>query len=256
MEYLRWRVTVTMVKEPSPQDAHRSASVLRVADLEVRYSNGARGVKSFELAAAPGEIVALLGRNGAGKTSALRGMTGALRSERIVIRGSVWLGDEQVCGKPPMNTFKRGLVLVQERQKVFAALTVDEHLDLVACRGTPARTPCFFEPLDRRRSSKAGFLSGGERQMLALEVAFRSKPKVLLIDELSLGLAPILVSQLMGRLRELARSEQIATVIVEQDAPAALAVADRLCILRDGTVAWSGLSSDVDRESLISHYVG
>ena len=245
-----------MVRENSPKSTRRSVPVLRVADLDVRYSNGACGITSFELAAAPGEIVAILGRNGAGKTSALRGIAGVLKSERIAVRGSVWLGDEQVSGRPPAHTFKRGMVLVQERQKVFAALTVDEHLDLVAGRGTPGGARCFFEALDRRRSSKAGFLSGGERQMLALEVAFRSKPKVLLIDELSLGLAPILVAQLMKRLTELARSEQVATVIVEQDAPAALAVADRLCILRDGTVAWSGLSSDVDRESLISHYVG
>lgn len=236
-------------------DTRDDQPILRVSRLAVFYGNGACGVHDFDLNVRAGEIVALLGRNGAGKSSTLRGIAGVLRSERMRITGSVMVGNTDVVGRTPMYTSRHGLTLVPERNKVFPDLTVEEHLRLVGGRRA-GETPCAFEALEGLKMRKGGLLSGGERQMLALEMAWRSKPKILLIDELSLGLAPIIVRNLMAHLKKLVVEQSIATVVVEQDAPAAMAIADRLCVLRDGALAWSGTPEELDTAALISDYVG
>jgi ABC-type branched-subunit amino acid transport system ATPase component len=233
----------------------RPGPLLEVEHLQVVYPNGARGVQDVSLTVREAEIVAVLGRNGAGKTSILRGIAGFLRSEHAAVGGRVALSGHEISGSTPMRTFRRGVMLVPERDKVFSALTVADHLRLAARRGG-AKDPCAFPALDRLRESKAGLLSGGERQMLALEVAWRNDPRLLLVDEASLGLAPIAVKSLMEQLRVIARERGTALIAVEQDASVALRLADRIYVIDRGETVWEGLSSQATAAGLARQYLG
>jgi ABC-type branched-subunit amino acid transport system ATPase component len=242
---------------PGPDDStgQRSRPLLEVEQLEVTYSNGARGVQGVSLTVNEAEIVAVLGRNGAGKTSVLRGIAGFLRSEHVTVGGRVALSGGEISGSTPMRTFRRGVMLVPEREKVFSALTVADHLRLAARHGS-GQDPCAFPALDRLREAKAGLLSGGERQMLALEVAWRHDPRLLLVDEASLGLAPIAVKNLMEQLRVIARERGTALIAVEQDASVALRLADRVYVIDHGENVWEGLSSAASAAGLARQYLG
>jgi branched-chain amino acid transport system ATP-binding protein len=238
-----------------PDDRPGLRPLLEVERLEVTYPNGARGVQGVSLTVQEGEIVAVLGRNGAGKTSILRGIAGFLRSEHATVAGRVALSGAEITGSTPMRTFRRGVMLVPERDKVFSALTVADHLRLATRRGT-GKDPCAFPALDRLRPAKAGLLSGGERQMLALEVAWRNDPRLLLVDEASLGLAPIAVKNLMEQLRVIARERGTALIAVEQDASVALRLADRVYVIDHGETVWEGLSSEASAGALARQYLG
>jgi branched-chain amino acid transport system permease protein len=243
--------------EAALKDGEATKSLLQVRHLSVTYSNGASGVKDISLTIADGEIVAVLGRNGAGKTSTLRGIGGFLRSERVTVRGSIKMDGAELARASPSESFRRGVALVPERDKVFSGLTVDEHLRLAAAHGHGRpEEPCGFEMLEALRGRRAGLLSGGERQMLALEVAWRSEPRLLLVDELSLGLAPVVVKTLMRRVREMARERGTSMIVVEQDASAALKVADRVYVIHHGEVAWSGDSAETSSREVAVHYLG
>jgi branched-chain amino acid transport system ATP-binding protein len=241
---------------PDDGDGSRTRPLLEVEHLEVVYPNGARGVQDVGLTVHESEIVAVLGRNGAGKTSVLRGIAGFLRSEHATVGGRVSLSGDDISGSTPMRTFRRGVMLVPERDKVFSALTVAEHLRLATRRRDAGRDPCAFPALDRLRQAKAGLLSGGERQMLALEVAWRNAPKLLLVDEASLGLAPIAVKSLMEQLRVIARERGTALIAVEQDASVALRLADRVYVIDHGGCVWEGLSSEASAAGLARQYLG
>jgi branched-chain amino acid transport system ATP-binding protein len=242
---------------PGPDDSasSRPRPLLEVEHLEVVYPNGARGVQDVSLTVRESEIVAVLGRNGAGKTSILRGIAGFLHSEHATVGGRVALSGDDISGSTPMRTFRRGVMLVPERDKVFSALTVADHLRL-ASRRDASKEPCAFPALDRLRPAKAGLLSGGERQMLALEVAWRNDPKLLLVDEASLGLAPIAVKSLMEQLRAVARERGTALIAVEQDASVALRLADRVYVIDHGGCVWEGLSSEASAAGLARQYLG
>jgi branched-chain amino acid transport system ATP-binding protein len=147
-------------------------------------------------------------------------------------------------------------MLVPERDKVFPALTVADHLRLASRRRDASREACAFPALDRLRQAKAGLLSGGERQMLALEVAWRNNPRLLLVDEASLGLAPIAVKNLMEQLRVVARERGTALIAVEQDASVALRLADRVYVIDHGGCVWEGLSSEASATGLARQYLG
>jgi ABC-type branched-subunit amino acid transport system ATPase component len=236
-------------------DGLPSRPLLEVEHLQVVYPNGARGVQDVSLTVREAEIVAVLGRNGAGKTSILRGIAGFLRSEHASVAGRIALSGREISGSTPMRTFRRGVMLVPERDKVFSALTVADHLRLAAGRGG-GKDPCAFPALDQLRESKAGLLSGGERQMLALEMAWRNDPRLLLVDEASLGLAPIAVKSLMERLRAIARERGTALIAVEQDASVALRLADRIYVIDRGETVWEGLSSQASAAGLARQYLG
>jgi ABC-type branched-subunit amino acid transport system ATPase component len=233
-------------------------SGLVVKDLQVLYSNGAIGVADVSIDVPPGKIVAVLGRNGAGKTSLLTGIAGALRSQRIAVSGSVRLGDTELAGANPMRANRNGVVLVPERDKIFPSLTVSENLELVRPKdeGDDFDLRSRFPALEQRLTSKAGMLSGGERQMLALAMAVSQRPRVLLVDELSLGLAPVLVKTLLSSLREMADTLQLPVLIVEQDANAAMGVADHLYVLDRGAVVWEGPAKGVTTAELGRRYLG
>jgi len=240
----------------SPADVARGEPLLAVHNLAVTYANGAQGVRDISLTVHAAEIVTVLGRNGAGKTSLLRGIAGFLSSERVSVTGSAAVAGHDLAGVTPMRSFRHGVILVPERDKVFANLTVEEHLRLATRGRQPHTEPCAFPALDRLRTARAGLLSGGERQMLALEVAWRNDPRLLLVDEASLGLAPVAVKELMERLRVVARERGTALIAVEQDASVALRLADRAYVINHGEVVWEGTSAQTSAASLAREYLG
>jgi ABC-type branched-subunit amino acid transport system ATPase component len=231
---------------------------LAVKDLRVVYRNGAIGVDSASIQVRPGEIVAVLGRNGAGKTSLLTGIAGCLPSDRVAVSGSVRLGDQELCGVSPLRANRTGIVLVPERDKIFPSLTVAENLELTAAEPPDPRFDLTdrFPALAQRSSSRAGMLSGGERQMLALAMAVSHRPRALLVDELSLGLAPVLVKTLLSALRQMADELKLPILLVEQDATAAMRVADHLYVLDRGAVVWEGRSEGTSAADLGRRYLG
>ena len=224
-----------------------SAALLAVRSLEVAYGP-VTAVRGLNLDVADGEVVALLGANGAGKTSTLRGITGLLRPRA----GRVTFAGERVDAVGPDGVVARGMAHVPEGRRVFPGLSVADNLMLgawhVRGRGTEtAQRQLVFDAFPRlaeRSRQPAGSLSGGEQQMLAIGRALMSAPKLLLIDELSLGLSPIVVDGLLDRLRGLNR-EGLSLVLIEQFVHRALAVADRVYLLAKGRVQFSGTPQQV-----------
>jgi branched-chain amino acid transport system ATP-binding protein len=208
-------------------------TLLEVDRLTAGY-DGPPVLREVSFAVRAGEVVALLGANGAGKTTTLRGACGLLAPRGGQIR---YLG-RPVASAAPQRLSRDGLVHVPEGKGLFFALTVAEHFRLLGAeRRTIEEAYRYFpalEPLSRRR---AGLLSGGEQQMLALACAIMRLPRVLLVDELSLGLAPVIVERLLPILRGYADEHQAGVLMVEQHAQLALGVADRAVVLTHGTVA-------------------
>lgn len=235
-----------------------TAAGLTVRDLRVVYPNGAIGVDGVSLDVRPGRITAVLGRNGAGKSSLLTGIAGFLRGERVAVTGSARLGGAEIAGLGPARSNRAGLVLVPERDKVFPSLKVGENLALVTPKGAAGLgdLAAAFPVIERRAGSPAGMLSGGERQMLALAMAMVQRPRALLVDELSLGLAPVIVKQLMAALRTMADELDLPVLLVEQDAVAAMKIADDLYVLDRGRIAWHGPAGETSAAELGRRYLG
>ena len=249
------------MSEPAttPADPGTGQPVLRTSGLSVTYANGAVGLEDVSLSIPEGTITAVLGRNGAGKTSLLRAIAGFLRSEHVTVRGQVELAGRRVTAASPMKMHRLGVVFVPERDKVFPGLTVSDHLRLVGFgKGGKGDQPdaLSFDWIEGRLTSRAGMLSGGERQMLALAMAVRQSPRLLLVDELSLGLAPVIVKELMTALRRLTDVSGVPIVLVEQDAAAALRIADRVFVMDHGQVVWQGASADTDAGEISARYLG
>jgi branched-chain amino acid transport system ATP-binding protein len=228
-------------------------SLLSVRNLEVAYGQviAVRGI-SIEVAA--GEIAALLGPNGAGKTSTLRGITGLVRPRS----GRVTFAGQRVDGAGPTRPVELGMGHVPEGRRVFPGLSVDDNLMLGGWAARRRRSDGdpealvfdLFPRLAERRAQLAGSLSGGEQQMLAIGRALMSRPKLLLIDELSLGLAPLVIDELFERLVLLNR-EGLAVVLIEQFVHRALAVADRVYVLTKGRLAFEGTAEEAARSDAI-----
>jgi len=228
--------------------------LLALENVEVVYHRVATAIQSVSLQVPERGLVALLGTNGAGKTTTLRAISGFLGADdAAIVSGRVVFLGETISGRRPHETARRGLVLVPERDKVFETLTVQENLRaLVPGRGRESldmeRVLHYFPVLADRRRQVAGYLSGGERQMLALATALLCRPRVLLVDELSLGLAPIVVESLMDLVRRLRDELGIAVLLVEQNAGAALAIADHGYVMEHGRIVYEG-----SRERLLAH---
>jgi ABC-type branched-subunit amino acid transport system permease subunit/ABC-type branched-subunit amino acid transport system ATPase component len=242
--------TATLVRHLPSKAA---TPLLRVEDLGVTYRTGARAVDGIELEVPEGAIVALLGRNGAGKTSTLRAISGFFGSERVRVDGRVLVDGRNVAGLSPVRAAKLGLVLVPERDKVFASLRVSEHLRIAdRDRGEALREEPLFAPLWTRLDSPAGLLSGGERQLLSLSTAWLLRPRLLMIDELSLGLAPVMIRRLVAGVRELRDKHGMTFLLVEQNAAAALEVADWLYVMEAGKIVAQGTPDEVARHNLLT----
>ena len=221
-------------------------AILRAEDLNVYYGS-IHAVKGVSFEVRQGEIVTLIGANGAGKSTILNTVSGLLHSRT----GSIsFLGQD--LGKVPCHkTVARGLALVPEGRRVFLQMTVEENLEMGAysqpaggVAGDLERVFALFPRLQERRRQVAGTLSGGEQQMLAMGRALMSRPKLLMLDEPSMGLAPILVEQIFDIIRDLHRAGT-TILLVEQNAQAALSVADRGYVLETGRVVTSGAGPEL-----------
>jgi branched-chain amino acid transport system ATP-binding protein len=238
--------------------------LLELENLEVVYHRVATAIQGVSLRVPPGSIVALLGTNGAGKTTTLRAISGFLGADDAqIVGGRVVFQGASVTGRPPHELARRGLVLVPERNKVFETLTVQENLRaLVPGRRADrdaARVPVtldqvfhYFPALAGRRRQLAGYLSGGERQMLALATALLCRPRVLLVDELSLGLAPVVVKRLVPVLGAIARSG-VGVLLIEQFAHVALGLANTAYILEGGRIRYHGTASELRQKPELLH---
>jgi branched-chain amino acid transport system ATP-binding protein len=221
--------------------------MLSVRDLHVDYGSIA-ALRGVSIEVAEGEVVAVIGPNGAGKSTLLLTIAGIVRAKR----GTVELGGLAVLGVPPEILASRGLSLVPEGRRIFASLTVAENIALGAttrrdrdriAADTEAAL-AMFPILNERFEQRAGKLSGGEQQMLAIARALMSRPKLLLLDEPSLGLAPLIVKQVYDAIGALKR-QGITILIVEQSVHRAIAAADRTYVMQSGRIAISGRSGDL-----------
>ena len=226
------------------------AALLRVEKLEVVYHRAITAVQGISLLVRAGQIVAILGTNGAGKSTTLRAISGFLGIDHArVTDGSVTYQGRRIENRTPNEIARMGIVLVPERDKVFPNLTVAENLAAPFAPSAHKRGASeefvfhAFPQLADLRHRAAGLLSGGERQMLALGSALVCRPQLLLVDELSLGLAPAIVEDLMARLVQIRRELGLTIVIVEQNAAAALEVADYGYVLENGRCVLDGDSA-------------
>lgn len=231
-------------------------TALTVRDLAVSY-RGVPVVTGYSVDLEPGTLTMMLGRNGAGKTSTLRGIVGFLPGETGRSGVQLELLGKRVAKPSPLALSRAGLVLISERNKVFTGMTVQEQLQLVAPNKQEIdRVLDFFPRLTERLLIRAGLLSGGERQMLATAIALLRRPKVLLVDELSLGLAPGIIAELMQYLRRLADEQGLAILAADQAVTESLKVADSVQIMDDGSVVSEGRISEIDVERVIDMYLG
>ena len=222
--------------------------MLEVDDLRVRYGGAVEALRGITLQVPDGKVVAVLGSNGAGKTTLLRAVSSVLRLHRGKVEsGSVTFDGTSLLGKDPSQCVALGVVQVPEGRRIFSRLTVEENLraggmgarDKGAKRAAQERVFDLFPVLKERRAGRAGLLSGGEQQMLAIGRALMASPKLLLLDEPSLGLAPRIIGQIGEIIGEIHR-QGTSVLLVEQNATMALGVADLAYVLDVGEVSLQG----------------
>ncbi|MHB8744620.1 MAG: ABC transporter ATP-binding protein [Sulfuricaulis sp.] len=213
-------------------------TILETRGLEVAYG-GIRAVKGVDLTVNRGELVCLIGANGAGKTTTLKSLCGLLRPSH----GDILFEDVSIAGKPSHELVRRGISLVPEGRGIFGRLTVEENIkvgayarrDRAGIRADTDRLYDLFPRLSERRGQQAGTLSGGEQQMLAIGRALMSRPRLLLLDEPSMGLAPMLVQKIFEVIRRIAQ-EGMTLLLVEQNARLALEISQRGYVMESGNI--------------------
>jgi branched-chain amino acid transport system ATP-binding protein len=229
-------------------------ALLELSDVTARYGQVV-ALHGVSLTVEDGEIVALLGANGAGKTTTLRAVSGTVRRS-----GDVLLGGKRLARATPESVARHGVAHVPEGRGIFAELTVWENLRMggyTVRRPDYATVLGYFPWLAERRNQQAGTLSGGEQQMLALARAFLSRPRLLMLDEPSLGLAPLITLEVFRVVTELNRNEGVAVLVVEQNAAVALAAAQRGYVLETGRVAVAGSAAELkSNDAVRTAYLG
>ena len=232
---------------------------LEIKDLHVSYG-GIRALKGVDLTVEEGQIVTLIGANGAGKSTTLRAISGLQKPQS----GSILYGGEELVGLPAKEIVRRGIIHVPEGRRVFPDMTVAENLKIGAFLRTDKDgiahdmdyVYSLFPRLKERSWQMAGTLSGGEQQMLAVGRALMSRPKVLMMDEPSLGLAPLIVKDIFSIIRRV-NADGITVLLIEQNANAALRIADYGYVLETGTIALTGTGEELLRnESVREAYLG
>jgi branched-chain amino acid transport system ATP-binding protein len=231
------------------------SELLQIRALDAFYGDF-QALFGVSIAIEPGKVVAVIGANGAGKSTLLASIAGLMRSRS----DAIVFADEPIGALPAHARVARGIALVPEGRRLFASLTVEENLIIGGQLGRPgpwtlARIYQLFPVLAERRHLPSPALSGGQQQMVAIGRALMSNPKLLLCDEISLGLAPIVVRDIYSRLPAIAR-EGLSLVIVEQDIVQALHAADHVYCLQEGRVALSGAAGALTREAITAAYFG
>lgn len=230
-------------------------ALLEIENLNTGY-NGVSVVRGLNLTVNPGEVVALLGPNGAGKTTTLLTTSGLVP----IISGDIKVFGTSVQGRRPHTIAREGLAHVPEGRSLFYQLTVAENLRLGAAKGASdlKKALGYFPALEPIMDRRAGLLSGGEQQMLAMARALTVSPKLLMVDEMSLGLAPIIVERLLPILRQIADETGAGVLLVEQHVHMALQVADRAYVLSHGELAMQGDAATLrnDRSLIEASYLG
>jgi len=231
------------------------ATVLEIEDLSAGYDN-IPVVRGLSMSVAAGEVVALMGANGAGKTTTLRAISGLVK----VMSGSITLAGTSLAGVSPTARARAGIAHVPEGRGIFFGLTVSEHFRIGPRPSRDRLEEVFshFPALHPLQDRRAGLLSGGEQQMLAIACALIQSPDLLLLDELSLGLAPVVVERLLPIVRNIADSRRTAVVLVEQHVRLGLEVADRAYILAHGDLTASGSAAELraNTDRLVASYLG
>jgi branched-chain amino acid transport system ATP-binding protein len=236
-----------------------TAPILQVRKLHAQYG-ATRVLHGIDFDVKPGGITTILGANGAGKTTTLRAVCGMLRTQ-----GEVWLGGERIEGKPTEEIVRRGVAHVPDGRGTFAHLSTEENLRMGAytrrdkdqVQADFERMYGYFPRLRERRRQQAGLLSGGEQQMLAISRALMLRPKLLLLDEPSFGLAPRIVRELFDILGEINKAEGTSVLLVEQNAALALRLADQVYLLETGRVVISGTAESIrNDEGVRRSYLG
>jgi branched-chain amino acid transport system ATP-binding protein len=240
--------------------------MLRIGNVEAVYDGAILVLKGLSLEVKQGKIVALLGPNGAGKSTTLKAISGLLASEGgAVVGGSIEFLGDRIDAQPPEDLVRRGIFHVMEGRRVFEDLTVQENLamggytrrDRDGLRRDEERCYDYFPVLGKRRRQLAGYLSGGEQQMLALSRALMARPRLILLDEPSLGVAPLLVEEIFRMLRRINREEKTTLLLVEQNARLALGIADYGYILENGRVVLEGDPASLSSNDQVKqHYLG
>jgi branched-chain amino acid transport system ATP-binding protein len=245
----------------------QSEAFLSVNNIEVIYNHVVLVLKGVSLEVPAGGIVALLGGNGAGKTTTLKAVSNLLRAERgEVTKGSITFAGDRIDALDAASVVKRGLIQVMEGRHCFAHLTVEENLLTGAYTRTDARTRVaddldkvygYFPRLKVRREAIAGYTSGGEQQMTAIGRALMSRPKMILLDEPSLGLAPQLVEEIFAIVDRLNTEENVGFLVAEQNTNIALRYANYGYILENGRVVMDGAAADLrSNEDVKEFYLG
>jgi branched-chain amino acid transport system ATP-binding protein len=241
-------------------------SLLTVNNIEVIYDHVILVLKGVSLLVPEGGIVALLGANGAGKSTTLKAISGLLRTERgEVTKGAVEFLDKPIHRRDPADIVRRGVVQVMEGRHVFEHLTVEENLLTGAYTRRNGRSIAddlelvyrYFPRLKDRRTVRAGYVSGGEQQMLAIGRALMARPKLMLLDEPSMGLAPMLVQEIFDIVRRLNREEKVAVLLAEQNASMALSFAQYAYVMESGRIVLDGDARTIaENEDVKEFYLG
>lgn len=248
--------------DPSARPA--AAPLLSVRNIEVVYDEVILVLRGLSLDAPRGAVVALLGANGAGKSTTLKAISGLLKTENgKVTRGEIAFDGERIDGVDPVKVVRRGVSQVMEGRRIVADLTALENLRLGAFtrrdKEVAADIDMVFNyfPRLRERTGLAGYLSGGEQQMLAIGRALMARPRLILMDEPSMGLSPLLVKEVFGIIRDINRDLGVTILLVEQNARAALSVASYGYIMEQGKVVLDGAADELrNNEDVKEFYLG
>lgn len=248
-----------MEKPGRDKPATRGRPVLEVKNIETFYG-AVMAIRGVSLEVHEGQIVTILGANGAGKTTLLKTISGVMDPEK----GQILLGGREIQGKDPDTIVRRGVAHVPEGREVFPFLTVEENLRMGAYTRSDSEISSdvemvygYFPILRERKRQQAGYLSGGQQQMLAIGRGLMTRPKILLLDEPSLGLSPILVQEIFTIIRRLNEEQGVTMMLVEQNANVALRTSDYGYVMEIGRIVMSGSSQDLlNSEDVQEFYLG